>query len=125
MHTKSGNLRANQFIYKVIGAGSGTLGKVVFDDEGDVGAYNRANRSTLHFVENAGSFVLAFVLVGLAFPFPTFICTCFFAVGRIMHQVGYTSGYGGHGIGFAMSAVGSSTLEGLAFIAGLHLMGHM
>lgn len=34
---------------------------VVLDDEGDVGAYNRANRSLAHLGENVLSFIVPFV----------------------------------------------------------------
>ena len=37
-------------------------------------------------------------------------------IGRIVHQVGYSSGYGSHGAGFAIAALASGVLEGLLFL---------
>merc|ERR1712070_1110151 len=41
----------NAAVYKVIGENA-PVGKVLLETEGDIGAYNRANRATAHFVEN-------------------------------------------------------------------------
>ena len=31
-------------------------------------------------------------MCGQVFPFPTFVLVCVFCLGRIMHQIGYTTG---------------------------------
>ncbi|OQS06916.1 hypothetical protein THRCLA_20259 [Thraustotheca clavata] len=108
----SGNLRSNPFIYKLIGKDA-PVNAVVFEDEGAVGAYNRANRSLHHMIENYAVVVAGLYLASTVFPFPVFLLTCMFGIGRIMHQVGYSSGYGGHGTGFALTLVAQVTLEGL------------
>jgi len=118
MRGKSGNLRANPFIYKMIGDNP-LPNKIVFEDEGDIGAYNRANRSTHHMVENFGVFVIGLYMAGTVFGPPMFVLTCFFCIGRIMHQVGYTTKYGGHGIGFTISLLSTLITEGLLFIVAL------
>jgi len=139
MLRNSGNLRSNPFIYKAIGAGA-SMKHVVFDDDGEVGKYNRANRSLHHMIENFGSVLAGLFLASTVFPYPVFVCVCVFCVGRVAHQVGYTTGaplssprpplslpvslgprpvgYGGHGIGFALSALASAAIEGmLGFVA--------
>ena len=78
------NMRSNPFIFKVVGPSKET---VLFDNEGVVGKYNRANRSLTHMIENFGSVLAALMLAGTIFPFPTLVCACLFAVGRVMHQV--------------------------------------
>ena len=37
-------------------------------------------------------------------------------MGRIMHQVGYTTKYGGHGSGFFLAMNAQTVLEGLSVI---------
>jgi hypothetical protein len=119
MRGKSGNLRANMFVYKLIGD-KAPANKVVMEDEGDLGAFNRANRSLHHMVENFGSVVASIGLLSGVFPRPTFALVCLFAVGRVLHQVGYTTGYGSHGLGFVLSnMLAASTMEGLCLIVGL------
>jgi len=119
MTMKSGNLRANMYVYKAIGDKAGE-NAVVLEDSGDLGGYNRANRSLHHMVENMGLFVVALALAGAVFPFPVFVLTCMFAIGRVMHQVGYTTGYGGHGMGFMISnMIASNALEGLCLLVAL------
>merc|ERR1712054_366192 len=108
------NMRSNPFIYKSV---SGSKDTVLYENEGVVGKYNRANRSLTHMIENFGSVLAGLLLVGSAFPFATFVCACFFALGRVMHQVGYSGGYGKHGLGFMVSGVSQLTLEGLAIVA--------
>jgi len=81
-----------------------------------VGAYNRANRSVHHMVENFGAFVAGMFMVGTVFPFPTFVLACIFCIGRVLHQVGYATGYGSHGKGFLLAFIAQSTMDGLAMV---------
>jgi hypothetical protein len=60
---------------------------VVMEDEGEVGGYNRGNRSLAHMVENIPGFVAGLLMCGAVFPFPTFALACVFSVGRVLHQV--------------------------------------
>ena len=59
------------------------------------------------------------MLTGALFPFPTFIISCAFAIGRILHQVGYSSGYGAHGVGFMVTTLATVTMEGLCALVAL------
>jgi len=115
MLPKSGNIRSNPFIYKMIGE-KASENAIIFDGEGDVGAYNRANRSLHHLVENFGALIAGLFTAGQVFPFPTFVLVCGFCVGRLAHQMGYTTGYGGHALGYVLSLIASSTIEGLLFV---------
>ncbi|CAK4683981.1 unnamed protein product [Aphanomyces euteiches] len=118
MRADSGNLRSNPFIYKMIGKDAKD-NAVVFNDEGAIGAYNRANRSLHHMIENYGALVAGLALASQVFAFPVFVAVCIFSVGRILHQVGYTSGYGGHGLGFGVSMFAIATIEGFLLFIGL------
>lgn len=110
------NMRSNPYVYKSVGASKEI---VIFENDGLVGMYNRANRSLTHMIENAGSVVAGLLLAGGVFPFPTFVCACAFSVGRVMHQTGYSGGYGKHGMGFMVSTLGTVALEGLVILIAL------
>mmetsp|Transcript_101222 Transcript_101222/g.179792 ORF Transcript_101222/g.179792 Transcript_101222/m.179792 type:complete len:226 (-) Transcript_101222:169-846(-) len=117
MKFDSGNLRANMQIYKVNYADvNKAMPYVVMEEEGSVGQYNRANRSLHHFNENAAGFMLCLLLAGYVFTFPTFIMILMFIAGRILHQLGYAGGYGGHAPGFMLSMIASVVLESLVLI---------
>ena len=78
----------------------------------------RANRSLTHFVENSIPVALLIALSGAVFPFPTFVCTVVFAVGRVLHQTAYAAiGYGPHGLGFAMSDTAKGIMMSFCLIA--------
>lgn len=116
MRGNSGNLRANMYIYKVAGPSSEPPKMVVLDDGGDVGSYNRANRSLTHMVENMPSALLALLLAGAMYPKAILgLCACFGA-GRVMHAVGYTKGYGSHGAGFGLASLSAFAAEGLLLV---------
>jgi len=115
MRFGSGNLRSNPFIYKAIGEGAAPQ-HVVFDNEGSVGRYNRGNRSLHHMIENFASVLLGLSMAGTVFPFPTFCAAAAFCAGRVMHQVGYTTGYGGHAFGFLISALATLAIEGMLLV---------
>ena len=111
MRFSSGNLRANMQIYKQYSQ-QPDAGYVLLETQGPVGAYNRANRSLAHFVENSIPMALFVVLCGAVFPFPTLIATCVFGGGRVLHQVGYaTIGYGAHTPGFTIAVTAQFTLQ--------------
>lgn len=122
MKRDSGNLRANMFIYKMLAEGSGES-RVVLANEGDEGLYNRANRSLYHFTENSMGIAIGITLNSYVFPLPTFIITCIFVIGRIVYQVGYTTGYGKHAIGFVIASLCENTLKGLLLIIGFKAFG--
>mmetsp|Transcript_56497 Transcript_56497/g.89717 ORF Transcript_56497/g.89717 Transcript_56497/m.89717 type:complete len:218 (-) Transcript_56497:169-822(-) len=115
-----GNIRANMMFFKAIG----TAGPMVaLEEDGAIGAYNRANRSLFHFNEYLGSCVPCILASGLTFPFPVFVLTAVLFVGRVLHQVGYSFAYGGHAKGFGLSMIAMVSLEGLTLISALSLFG--
>ena len=127
----SGNLRANMYVYRVSSPdhadtsteSAGALGPVVLEEGGDVGKYNRANRSLHHYIENLPPFLLGMPLCAYVFPAATFVLTCLFAVGRVAHQLGYTRGYGGHGAGFGIALLCTCVQDGLLLTAALSAAG--
>ena len=112
MFSNSGNLRSNMHIYKLAAEGS-SESAVVLNNDGDIGCYNRGNRSIYHFLENSQPALIGLVLNSLVYPFPVFVTVCFFAVGRILYTIGYsTKGYGAHAPGFILDRFATFTLVG-------------
>ena len=117
MRGKSGNLRANMYIFKQAGDGA-PANAVVLDTDADAGSYNRANRSLHHFTENMAGFLVTFYLDSQIWPVATFVITLLYVAGRILHQVGYANkGYGGHGAGFGVAVLTQAILSGFCLLA--------
>ena len=112
MRGKSGNLRANMFIYK-LAAENQSPSAVVLESEGDIGMYNRGNRALYHFLENSSPMLLGMALNSFVYPFPTMILMIIFVVGRIIYTLGYTmGGYGKHAPGFILDRIAFATTMG-------------
>ena len=119
MKGDSGNLRTNMAIYKPLNEKGQTdedKPAIVMATGGEVGKYNRANRSLSHFTETVPSLLFMLFLVGPVFPLPTFVIVCVFCLGRILHQRGEAKGYGSHGKGFMLVMLAGFVLEGLCWI---------
>merc|ERR1719440_1845747 len=97
MSEKSGNLRANMQILKIAEQSGTEPTYVVMETDVVIGKYNRANRSLSHFAENGIHFVVLLPFACYILPFATFVLTAIFCMGRVMHQTGYSKGYGKHG----------------------------
>lgn len=119
-----GNIRANMAFFKVLGNGDqGPVQPYIgYEDEGTVGEYNRANRSLSHFGEYMGSSIVCIAGAGVVLPRPTFVLTLIFVLGRIVHQIGYTKGYGSHALGFGLATTSNLTLEGMLLLSAFHLI---
>mmetsp|Transcript_33833 Transcript_33833/g.58046 ORF Transcript_33833/g.58046 Transcript_33833/m.58046 type:complete len:278 (+) Transcript_33833:84-917(+) len=116
MKGDSENLRSNMYVYKAIGPDAAEH-HVVFDDDGDVGKYNRANRSLHHMVENHAIILASLVLGSFVFPAQTLACTAIWGGGRLLHQTLYAAGgYGKHAFGFLLAFMSSICLEGLLLL---------
>jgi hypothetical protein len=116
-----GNVRANMYIYTTVQEAmtddDADNNLVLLVEDGPLGAYNRANRSLHHYTENTWPVVVCMLLAGQCFPVPTFVLLLVFALGRVVHQVGYAeSGYGGHGAGFGIALLATLALEGLVLV---------
>jgi hypothetical protein len=108
----TGNIRSNPFFFETVDDDKKTM--VLFKQDGAHGMYNRANRSVQHMIENTGGFFAAIGPVGYVFPKQTCALVVVFCSARILHQRGYSSGYGGQAAGFILSTLPSITMEGLA-----------
>jgi len=118
-----GNVRSNPFFYETVGDDVTTT-TVALKETGALGMYNRSNRSIHHMVENFGAFLVSIVPVGYVYPKPVFVLVSLFCMGRIMHQAGYSRGYGKHAIGFLLSnVIATTTMEGLALLVFLKANG--
>jgi len=112
---QDGNIRANMMIYRVNSTGEA----VVLEDRGDVGEYNRANRSLHHMNETMAALLPGAFLAGFVYAKASFVCLLIFSIGRILHQQGYVNGYGGHGAGFALSMFSHMTIQSMVLIVGI------
>ena len=93
------------------------------NDEGDVGSYNRANRSLHHLLETSIPFLMSTVITFYLLPFPTFVLLLLFCVGRMMHQMGYAKGgWGGHIGGFLMVRIVQAIELGLLIVVYAKMM---
>jgi uncharacterized membrane protein YecN with MAPEG domain len=120
MPQNAGNLRFNMSIFKVnVQNGAPSQPYVVLEDEGNIGKYNRSNRSLTNFVENCAGFIVNYVMASVVFPFPCFILVVIFAFGRVFHQTGSVNRYGTHAPGFMLTMIGQGTVEMLVLIIGL------
>ena len=120
MNGKAGgaNLRANMQIYKLATDTNNEGSAVVLHTEGDLGRYNRANRSIYHFLETTLGMVISLPISFFLFPLPTFVLVCLYSLGRIIYQVGYTNGgYGGHVWGFMCDRIAVLTIQGFMILA--------
>ena len=112
-----GNIRSNPFFLQTTGDDTTQPQQMVlYREDGFHGKYNRANRSVHHMVETSGAFLAAVGPVGWLFPRQTFGAVLLFCAGRILHQKGYTQGYGQHALGFVLSLLGTLLVEGLALL---------
>lgn len=120
MKTSSANLRANQLVYEQIGEGASS-GKVVMVEGGACGQYNRANRSLHHAIETVMPFLLSIPIVSEIVPFTGFVLTSVFALGRVLHQIGYSTqkGYGVHAPGFLLATISTEIMGGLMLLTAL------
>lgn len=109
-----GNIRSNPFFYETH---DGKKTPVYYQEEGSKGMYNRANRSIQHMVENFGAFLASIGPVGYVFPRQVLGVVVVFSLGRILHQKGYSGGYGRHALGFVLATLSMVTMEGLSLLA--------
>ena len=113
-----GNLRSNVFVYKQATDAAGEGPAIIMNPDGDIGAYNRGNRSLHHFLESSLPVVVSLPVVFNLYPFPTFVLLVLFCIGRVMHQAGYaTGGYGYHMPGIALTVLCIYTVLGLLIIS--------
>eukprot|EP00747_Dinoflagellata_sp_TGD_P169446 gnl/TRDRNA2_/TRDRNA2_198435_c0_seq1.p2 gnl/TRDRNA2_/TRDRNA2_198435_c0~~gnl/TRDRNA2_/TRDRNA2_198435_c0_seq1.p2 ORF type:complete len:223 (-),score=31.10 gnl/TRDRNA2_/TRDRNA2_198435_c0_seq1:105-773(-) len=115
------NFAANMHVYKVLDRPD--LPYVVLEEDGPVGIYNRANRSLFHFTENVAYTITSAFCAVVVFPFQVMVCILVFSFGRIIHQVGYTQGYGTHAPGFMLAMISTGTMEMLVLVSALKSLG--
>ena len=84
----------NQQIYKQLScqpngkptAEEAARGYIVVENEGPIGAFNRANRSMHNFIEYNPATAARIMCCAFLFPLPTFVTSVLLACGRVMHQ---------------------------------------
>ena len=82
---KSGNIRANQFIYKQATDLNGNQSAVILHEDGEIGNYNRGNRSIGHFLENALPILVTLPIGFKVFPVPSALLFINYSIGRMVY----------------------------------------
>ena len=119
----AGNLRTNPLIYQMATMSAEQSPVVIMNDEGEIGSYNRANRSLHHLLENSIPFLMSTMVTFYLFPFPTFALIFLFCFGRIVHQEGYAKGgWGGHVGGFLVVTIVQAVELGLLIVVYAKMM---
>ena len=122
---KSGNIRANQFIYKQAADLNNNQSAVILDEDGEIGNYNRGNRSIGHFLENALPILVTLPIGFKVFPVPSALLFINYSIGRMVYQIGYTSiGFGAHVSGFVIDRFSTFTMLSLVLIAGVVMIAY-
>ena len=120
MRTTGGNMRANQFIYRLANENPKESSAVVLCEHGDLGFYNRGNRGIYHFLESCLPMLVTLPLGFFTFPFPTFVLTVIYSIGRILYQIGYTKkGFGGHFFGLMLDRAAGNIMMGLLILSAI------
>ena len=110
------DLHGNQFIYKFATKKDNEGSAIIVNEEGDVGQYNRANKSLYQFLENCLGFVAMLPLSFFLFTIPTFVSLAAFCFGRVIYQIAYTSG-GKQVLGWFLDRIATLTVTGLMILA--------
>ena len=95
----------------------------MFEQEGQIGAFNRAQRGIANYWESAPFIFLSAVLSGFVFPFPVFVLCGLYSFFRFTQIVGYTKSKNGRMFGFMLSNLCGNVLEGLVLLVVLKTFG--
>ena len=66
------NFRTNLFIYRMANKKHDAASAVILYEDGDLGRYNRANKSIYNFMESSLPIIAASPLAFVMFPYPAF-----------------------------------------------------
>eukprot|EP00667_Euglena_gracilis_P023644 EG_transcript_26794 len=107
----------DQHVYKVFTPpGKDPLPYVLMAEEGALGCFNRAQRAAQNYVEYLPGMVGSVLLAGFVFPLPVFVCTAVFVVARVLMALQYTQAANGRRLGFGLSTLSSTVIEGLLLL---------
>jgi len=109
----------DQQCYQVKGAEGSKLGYVLMETEGEIGAFNRAQRALQNFGETFPLFVIMYLLASFVFPFYAFVVCCCYMAAKAIMAVGYTSSADGRMGGTMLSLVANCILEGMVLMVGV------
>ena len=112
------NLSPNFFIYSFANQNSFESSAVILNEEGDIGKYNRGNRSIQYFIETNLSILVLLPITAFVYPTPSLVGFIIYCLGRIVYQIGYANfGFGGHFPGFGLDRTSSAIFIGLTIVA--------
>ena len=108
---------SNVFIYRLAAEDPTQSSAVILNTDGHIGQYNRAHRTLYHFMENVAPVIVALPWTFQIYPFPSFILTCIYCLGRVIYAIGYTAAFSARTPGFAMDRISMWSLVGLCLTA--------
>jgi len=113
----------HQAVMKVAGKDPDTeMPYVILAEEGDYGAFNRAQRAVLNTGEYLPLVLTWSLLGGLVFPKPIFVLACLYMLTRILYAKMYADETEGRGAGFGISQhLVAPTMLGFTLIAMVQL----
>ena len=79
------NLIGNIYWYKLATEKAGEGTAVLLDQDGDIGSYNRANRSLHHMIENCLPTILALPILFYIYPIVTITYFVIYCIARLLH----------------------------------------
>mmetsp|Transcript_68584 Transcript_68584/g.164698 ORF Transcript_68584/g.164698 Transcript_68584/m.164698 type:complete len:213 (-) Transcript_68584:204-842(-) len=108
----------HMYAFKVSTAkGKPELPYVLLEEEGQVGAANRAQRGIDNMMEYLPMYLAYVFANGFVYPFPTFVNVLFFMYSRLKYARGYTKGADERQKGFIVFGLTQMNMEGLLLIA--------
>ena len=82
---RDGNLRANMFIFRLATENPEESSAIIMHEKGDIGRYNRANRSIHSFLDWVTATMSVLPFTFFVYPLPSFICLAVFFVGHLIY----------------------------------------
>lgn len=107
----------DQHVYKVMGAEGSKLGYVLMENDGDLGAFNRAQRALQNYHEQFPTTIVQYVAASWVWPFESFVCIVIWALSSYASSVGYTNDADGRMGGRIPAFFASTALQGMVLIA--------
>ncbi|CAJ1364139.1 unnamed protein product [Effrenium voratum] len=116
----AGVLLPNHTVHKVmVSEGGKPLPYALLEEEGPVGAANRAQRGFDNLMEYLPMYLAYLLANGFVYPFPAFLNACVFFVTRVKYAVDYTKATDARAGAFALYGMAQACMEGMLLIAGV------
>lgn len=113
----------DQHVYKVCGAQGNSLGIVLMEQDGNLGAFNRAQRAWQNYHETMPTVALQYILSSFVFPFESFVCVSIWALGRCFQAAGYVQSAEGRMKGGMPGIIALNILNAMMLFIAIQTLG--